>query len=291
MKQLLKSAYNAIPLKKDVYTVLKKIWTPPESIFKHLHFKDIFRVNSDADHSFLIRHYGFAIENEIFWKGLNNGWESVSMSLWTKLCKQSNVIFDIGANTGVYGLIAKSLNPASDVHAFEPVKRVYEKLSANCKLNGYNITCNEMAASDLDGTATIYDLNGEHILSVTVNKNLHDPNRKVFPTQIETIKLSTYIEKKSIEQIDLMKIDVETHEFEVLKGMATYLNKFRPTMLIEILEDEVGKNVESLIKDMGYLYFNIDEDNGIRQVDSITKSDYFNYLLCNEQVAAELKLL
>ena len=38
-----------------------------------------------------------------------------------------------------------------------------------------------------------------------------------------------------------MKIDVETHEPAVLKGMGEYLRSFRPTMLIELLNDEVAQ--------------------------------------------------
>ena len=88
-----------------------------------------------------------------------------------------------------------------------------------------------------------------------------------------------------------MKIDVETHEPEVLQGFSKYLSKHRPTMLIEILNDDVGKEVNKLVLGLGYLYFNIDEDGGIRQVSEITKSDYYNYLLCTNTVAKELDLV
>ena len=88
-----------------------------------------------------------------------------------------------------------------------------------------------------------------------------------------------------------MKIDVELHEAEVLEGMGAYLREWKPTMLIEILSDEVGQKVEILINDMGYLYFNINENGGIRQVTHIGKSDYYNYLLCSPEKASFLKLI
>jgi FkbM family methyltransferase len=290
MKQLLKSIYNSFPFKKQIFSIVKWFWKPPESVYKHLHFKGVIKDQVDKSHSFLLNHHGFEIEDEIFWRGLRGGWEKVSMSLWIELCKRSNVVFDIGSNTGIYTLVAKSMNQNSEVHAFEPVNRVFNKLKGNCELNNYKVSLNEKAASDFNGKATIYDPMGENVLSVTVNKNLNIPDINVTPIEINTIKLSTYIEKNNIPKIDLMKIDVETHEYEVLQGMRPYLEKFRPTLLIEILEDEVGANVESVLKNMGYLYFNIDENHGIRQVENMTKSDYYNYLVCNEQVAAELSL-
>ena len=42
-----------------------------------------------------------------------------------------------------------------------------------------------------------------------------------------------------ITKIDLLKIDVETHEPEVLEGYTKYIHLHKPTMLIEILNDEL----------------------------------------------------
>lgn len=43
-----------------------------------------------------------------------------------------------------------------------------------------------------------------------------------------------------------MKIDVETHEPEVLEGVGEYLKKFRPSLLIEILDDEITAKVQNI---------------------------------------------
>ena len=88
-----------------------------------------------------------------------------------------------------------------------------------------------------------------------------------------------------------MKIDVETHEPEVLEGFNKYLSIYRPILLIEILNNEVGQKVNDIITGLDYLFFNIDENGGIRQVKKINKSDYYNYLCCNEKIAIELGLI
>ncbi len=159
-----------------------------------------------------MRHYGFELENEVFWRGLENGWEHVSISLWTKLVKEANVILDVGANTGIYSLIAKSVNPDSRVYAFEPVERVFEKLEFNNRLNDFDIICFDQALSDTDGEAIIYDVPSEHVYSVTVNKNINTLDATVIPTKIKIMKLDTFIERIKIERVDLIKIDVETHQ-------------------------------------------------------------------------------
>jgi FkbM family methyltransferase len=291
MKKFLRALYRLLPFKKTLFTALRWAAPPlPERIYRHLHFRGVFRVNVAPGRSFHIRHYGQQIENTLFWRGLGSGWESVSIGLWIRLCRRAETILDLGANTGVYALIAQTVNPGARVHAFEPVRRVFEKLEANVRLNGFAIACHEAAVSDRDGRAVIYDLPTEHILSVTVNKNLHPEGTEVIRTEIKTVTLASFIEAAGLERIDLMKIDVETHEPEVLAGMGPYLEKFRPALLIEILNGEVAARIAERVAGLGYLYFNIDENKGVSRAERITPSAYYNFLLCDPATARALAL-
>ena len=121
MHPTIKKTYDVFPFKRDLFLLLKKFWYPSENVYKHLHFHGIFEVEVGKNVYFKIVHYGFHLENEIFWDGLEKGHESISYSLWKPLAKKSRVIFDIGANTGIYSLIAQSINPNAEVFAFEPV--------------------------------------------------------------------------------------------------------------------------------------------------------------------------
>lgn len=290
IKNLLKKVYNGLPYKKQFFLAIKKFWLPPHNITKHLYFKDIFDIEMTTSNSIKMRHYGFEVENEIFWYGLYNGWESDSLKLWTRLCENSDVILDIGANTGIYALTAKAVNPDSKVYAFEPIKRVFSKLCENVELNKFDIKCFESAVSNVTGTAVVYDIPSEHIYSVTVNKNLHSSEFNSIETQINTVSLINFIENENLQHIDLIKIDVETHEPEVLQGFGHYLQKFAPTMLIEVLDDQVGERVEQLLTGMDYLYFDIDEKGSIKQVEKIKKSSHYNYLICSKKTAQNLNL-
>lgn len=88
MKQLLKSLYSVFPFKKQLFSVIKTFWTPPTSIYRHLHFKAPFNVTIAPNEQFKMQHYGFEIENEVFWKGVQNGWEKQSLSLWIPLSRK-----------------------------------------------------------------------------------------------------------------------------------------------------------------------------------------------------------
>lgn len=288
MKEILKKIIHIIPFKKQVFSVLRMLHLP-ENIFKHLYFIGIIEVPFES-HGFKMNHYGYQLENELFWKGLTNGWEKISMQLWIELSKKSSVILDIGANTGVYSLVSKAINQKAEIFAFEPVKRVFHRLEENIQLNQFDIKTFEFALSNNDGEAMIYDAPTEHVYSVAVNKNIAEIKNPI-ETKIEIKKLSSFIKEQNITHIDLIKLDVETHEPEVLEGMEEYLQKYKPTWLIEILTDEVGYKVQQLIKNMDYLYFNIDEIGIPKQVNEIKKSTFYNYLICSPQIAKQLNLI
>ncbi len=288
MKKIIKSIYNIIPFKIYLFKMARH-FSIPESVYKHLNFKGIIDVKFE-NYSFLMHNYGYQLENEIFWSGLTGGWEKISMSLWIELCKNSNTIIDIGANTGVYSLVAKAVNSKANVFGFEPVERVCRKFEKNCQLNNFDIKCFEYALSNYNGEASIYDTPTEHVYSVAVNINISGLS-DVVETKIKTKALASFIQENSIENIDLMKIDVETHESEVLEGMGEYLHLLQPTLLIEILNDEVGKKVQDLLKGIDYLFFNIDEIGIPKRVTNIVKSDYYNYLICKMEIAQKLNLV
>ena len=291
MKNFLKKVYRVLPFKKHLFLIVKWFWTPNHNIYKHLNFIDNIKVKISDTKSFNIRHYGFQIENEMFWNGIFNGWEKVSLSIWGELCENSNTIFDIGANTGIYALLAKTINPSAKVFAFEPVQRVYDKLVANNNLNEYDVKCCKKAISNFDGKAIIYDKDTEHTLSVTVNKDTSADKENSIPTEINTIRVDTFIKSEGLTRVDLLKVDVETHEVEALEGFGDYLKKYEPTIIIEILNDRIAKGIEEIISKINYEYYVIDENSGIKKVDKLRKSDYYNFLICKPEVANNLKTI
>lgn len=291
VKTLLRAAYRHTPGKQRLFERVRASWSPPESVYRHLHFEGIIDVPVPGGAGFRMRHYGYQVENSVFWAGLTGEWERVSLGLWLELSREASMILDVGANTGVYGLAAKAQNPSARVVAVEPVRRVFDKLVTNVKLNGFDIQCLDVAASDADGLATIFDTDSEHTYSVTVNRNVNAPGVVTIPTEVRTARIESLAREHSWPRIDLMKVDVETHEVEVLRGMGGLLAKDRPTMLIEVLDDEVGRGIESAVEGLGYVYFNVDERSTARRVAHIGRSDYYNFLLCTPERAARLRLL
>ena len=59
---LRRAIYRFIPFKKEIYTLLKRIYKP--KIYKYLYFIDVFKIRVSKDVSFKMKHWGFLIETQ-----------------------------------------------------------------------------------------------------------------------------------------------------------------------------------------------------------------------------------
>jgi FkbM family methyltransferase len=283
MKKIVLHLYKLVPFKKELCMLIKKFGTPPKKIYRKLYFEGEFAVPVEKGNSFKIKNYEYVyIEKCIFWKGIYGEWEKNSLQI-------SNYIFDVGANTGVFSLLAKCVNPNSKVYAFEPVQRIYTKLNHNIRLNKYDIQSSNLAVSNTNGETLFYDQNIEHTLTASLKKtDIGERNSAIIAKKIRVTTLDSFIEKNAIPRVDLIKIDVETFEVEVLEGFQENLIKFKPTLLMEVLNEEVANGISKLIANLNYNLYNISESKGITKVDTIHKSSSYNYLICTPEVSEKI---
>lgn len=284
--QLSIKLYNYLPLKKLICLLIRILIKKNNKFYRDLRFKGLFKVKIDDNHEFKMIHHGGTVENEVFWKGLFTTFESENGWLWTELCKKANTIFDIGANTGIYSLISKSLNPECEVFAFEPSKHTFHKLKRNNDINKYDIKIQEVAVSNKFDSATFYDFKNHNQTSASLSRDMYrnNPNydEKLIEYNVKTITLSDFIESNSISCIDLMKIDVEMHEPEVIEGFGKYILIFKPIIFIEVLSESVANKLNDLIP-KEYLKYHLDSFQKLKPVKSLTKiKDKWNYLLVHE---------
>ncbi len=291
MNYFLKRIYKALPFKREVFHAVRAVLPLPEPVFRHLHFTGPITVKVDDRSSFRIMHHGHMIENELFWSGLK-GWEKVSFELWRRLCPLANTILDIGANTGVYALIAQATNPQATVIAVEPVQRIFEKLKQNTRMNGDRIHVVCAAVSDHTGTAILYDQPAhEHVLSVSLDPTWNKESPWLSPVEVPCITVTDLLRDYELKKADLLKIDVETHESAVLDGCATLLREHKPTLLIELLNNDVAQRVAAQVEGLGYEFYDVDDVSWPpRRVATLGQSGHFNFLICQPHVARAIGL-
>ena len=134
-------------------------------------------------------------------------------------------IFDVGANNGEWTGLALKIKKDLIVHCFEPSAITFEKL--NDRNFGDKILCNNFGLSSVSGDLQLHvfaDGSGEN--SLYKRRGLEDgwgllPQSRVENVRVETI--DSYCEKLNISFIDFLKIDVEGHELEVIKGSTRML--------------------------------------------------------------------
>lgn len=262
---------------------------PPHAIRQRMRFTGHFEVKAGPTETFRMYHFDTPFENEIFWLGLQKGWEPVSVQVWAALCKKSTVIFDVGANTGVYSLIAVAMNPQATIVAFEPLPKMREKLQMNNAINQNKIRVEDIAVSDRSGEALLYDLPNDYMRQASLNQAHVAEGRIGIPVKVS--RLDDFISKSGLRP-DLMKIDVETHEPEVLIGMGAELGRSLPSILVEVLNSEIGAKLELVLEPAGYQnYYHIDEEKGLQRVNTLGNSRFRNFLITPEKLEDKKEFL
>jgi FkbM family methyltransferase len=283
-------------LGKRFYDFIKPFYTPSDSMKTKLRFIDPFEVKTKDGKHFYLFNNGFSLESTIYWSGGidNCDWEPMTRAIWTELCKSADTIFDIGSNSGIFSVLAKVYNTNSKVYAFEPQPNIFNVLKKNNEINNFNIQYQNIALSDKEGNVPFYNygkeaFTTENTTAGSLNKDWRIENQNSIMVVVKELK--SFIEENNIKSIDLIKIDVETFEYEVLSGYGTYLNVHKPIIILEIQNRIIGKNIESLFSDtISYSFFNIDENAGLIKVENLGWTEKNNnYLLCPESKQSYLK--
>ena len=254
----------------------------PRQLIKHLYFSGVFDARLNGNKITKLVHVGHQIENEIYWKGFEDSHEGKSLELWTRLIEifKPQVIWDIGANSGTYGLLAKAILPQSEICFFEPIPNATKLIHENLKLNGYDGKVFEFALGEYDGKGQIYLPSGNNFpTSVTVNKNTTKEGEKFDVMSVDVHRIDTLLKQENLQLPQLVKIDVETYEPEVLSGFGPAFPK-RCIFLIEILENEIAFKLQKIFSSGSYVFYNIDDQKKtFRQTETLGKSDFYNYLI------------
>ena len=155
---------------------------------------------------------------------------------------------DVGANKGLYTyFLAKT---AKQVIAFEPHKKLYEFLQ---KATPVNVTVINKCLSDKDEMVDFHVpiVNGK--VSYNISSIEADMVNK-YETHIERVEAVT-LDHFNFENVGFIKIDVEGHEINVLKGALKTIQTSKPVLQIEILADPAFVNdheVVRLLRDTDY---------------------------------------
>jgi FkbM family methyltransferase len=137
------------------------------------------------------------------------------------LTRGDEVVLDVGANIGVTAAVLSQY--AGLVHAFEPGITVFKALMQNIEQNQLqNIKAVNVAVSNITGSINFC----EHYAYGHIVKNPSAP-------AVHCVTIDDFVEKNSLKQVDLIKIDVEGFEKHVLEGAKHTIAQYSPIVLLE----------------------------------------------------------
>jgi FkbM family methyltransferase len=208
------------------------------------------------------------------------------------------LIFDVGANVGVWAARALSGLPAgSRVYAFEPTPGAFRVLSTNASIQALNFALGEAEAK-----APFY---GSDDLPTAETNSLHKRRAEVHfglrqsvVGQVSIKRGDEFAFSLGIDRIHFLKIDTEGHELAVLKGFSQMLQARQ----IDYVQFEYGStwadshavlgDAFDLLTPLGYLLAKI-HPNGVQFFPEYDQRQdtfaYSNYVAVRSEIADTLQ--
>ncbi len=248
-------------LKKHYFGVRKRIFIPFK-LFNGIVIQSTFKKNT-----LLELHIDDWIQEQLFFI---DQYEEAELLFIKSILKKGSVFIDIGTNIGLHSLYASKLvGKNGSVISFEPFSKNFKLFKKNCTLNNSkNITPENKAISDKNERITLhYDSKESNLGMASSYINIYSESE-----QVSAVSIDSYLMNSNLSKIDFIKIDIEGGEYKALIGMKKTLEKFHPTLMIEILDNnlEAVNNNQLILKylaSLGYIKYYIDDFGKISKIE------------------------
>lgn len=164
-------------------------------------------------------------------------------------------VLDVGANVGVYGLLAAA-HSTRPVRAFEPTPRIADTARDVAAANGLTVEVVEMALGDRTGRAS-FTLSSTSDASNSLASGFR-PEAGRIEVRVDT--LSRWCERTRTAPA-VVKIDTETTEPDVIAGGRGALREHRPWIFCEVLPGHgVEERLMELLRPLDYRWYQLGDE-------------------------------
>ncbi len=190
----------------------------------------------------------------------NRTWEKNIVSLFKKYLDKGDIAIDCGSFIGLHSLkLSDIVGEDGKVFAIEAIPTIYDCVVET--INRKEITNITPLNFALDSQSNIpLTFLSDHTGESSVEEHRRRPFKYKYIINSKT--LDDHFLPLELDKINLMKIDVEGHEFKVLKGGEKIIKKYRPIIIMESWPRK--KNILCLnlwTIDNNYYYRKINNEN------------------------------
>ncbi len=141
---------------------------------------------------------------------------------------KSDVVFDLGANIGLFSVVAAGRG--CTVYAFEPTPLTLEYLDKNARLNPGIVIC-PYAVAEAKGVRSFqYNADTQAYRYLGSNSLLPRPGFPFMP--VDVVSLDEFVRDNGISRVDFIKADIEGAERLMLQGAKETLSRFAPKLAL-----------------------------------------------------------
>jgi len=186
--------------------------------------------------------------------------QGVALALLAK--HKDGVVLDIGANLGSFCVPLAMKKPGLIFHAFEPQRIIYYQLCANTLINGLdNVHCHQFGLSDKRDRfeMVVPDYATEtNIGAFSVDKEVRENDYECKTEGMKETMVVFPLDDGQNKNVRLIKVDVEGHELEALKGAKKTLKENNyPPIIFEAWNwkpwfEPKRKELFKYLENMGY---------------------------------------
>lgn len=177
-----------------------------------------------------------------------------TVKAYRQILHPSSIALDIGANIGAHTLhMAKFVGPEGKVISFEPTKFAFDKLQANIQDNpllAKRIEAYQIMLVDRNDASPEKELYSSWPLRDDKNCHVKHCGRMRSTQGVNAVTLDRFSEANKIENIHLIKIDVDGAECSVIRGALGAIRRDKPVLIMELCPyvlEERGSSIEELL--------------------------------------------
>lgn len=150
-----------------------------------------------------------------------------------RFLQQEPVVFDIGANRGMFAKLVYQHRSKAKLHCFEPSVHTFSLLKE--ALKNTTAVLNNFGISSKAEERNLYsNQDGSGLASMTKRNLTHQAISMDRVEKVAMESIDRYCDERNVDRIDLLKVDVEGHELDVFKGAnSTFIKKKITYVLFE----------------------------------------------------------